>query len=60
MSVIDSRRYGRRSTTSFTRAEFEQIRNTPPADHKELRAESMRIMERIINSREQNNVATQQ
>ena len=38
MSVIDSRRYGRRSTTSFTREEFEQIRNTPPADHTELRA----------------------
>ena len=31
MSVI-------RSTTSFTREEFEQIRNTPPADHTELRA----------------------
>ena len=55
MSVIDSRRYGRRSTTSFTREEFEQIRNTPPADHTELRAESARIMERIMQSQELSN-----
>ena len=56
MSVIDSRRYGRRSTASFTREEFEQIRNTPPADHSNLRAESMRIMERIIRAQDHNNV----
>ena len=55
MTVIDSRRYGRRSTTSFTREEFEQIRNTPPADHTELRAESARIMERIMQSQELSN-----
>ena len=55
MSVIDSRRYGRRSTTRFTREEFEQIRNTPPADHTELRAESARIMERIMQSQELSN-----
>ena len=30
MSVIDSRRYGRRSTASFTREEFGQLKNTPP------------------------------
>ncbi|MBR2208822.1 MAG: hypothetical protein IJ859_08480 [Synergistaceae bacterium] len=59
MSVIDSRRYGRRSTTSFTREEFEQIRNTPPADHTELRAESARIMERIMKAREQKNAFAQ-
>lgn len=56
MSVLDSRRYGRRSTASFTREEFEQIRNTPPADHSNLRAESMRIMERIIRAQDHNNV----
>ena len=59
MSVIDSRRYGRRSTTSFTREEFEQIRNTPPADHTELRAESARIMERIMKAKEQKNAFAQ-
>ena len=56
MSVLDSRRYGRRSTANFTREEFEQIRNTPPADHSNLRAESMRIMERIIRAQDHNNV----
>ena len=56
MSVLDSRRYGRCSTASFTREEFEQIRNTPPADHSNLRAESMRIMERIIRAQDHNNV----
>ena len=55
MSVIDSRRYGRRSTMSFTLEEFEQIRNTPPADHTELRAESARIMEKIMQAQELNN-----
>ncbi len=55
MSVIDSRRYGRRSTASFTREEFEQIRNTPPADHTQLMAESMQVMERIMKAQEQKN-----
>ena len=55
MSVIDSRRYGRRSTASFTREEFEEILNTPPADRTALRAESARIMERIMKSTGRNN-----
>ena len=55
MSVIDSRRYGRRSTANFTREEFEQIRNTPPADHTQLMAESMQVMERIMKAQEQKN-----
>ena len=38
MSVIDSRRYGRRSTASFTREEFMQIKNSPPADLTGIRA----------------------
>ena len=44
MSVIDSRRYGRRSTTSFTREEFERIKNTPPPDLEKLHAEAERLM----------------
>ena len=59
MSVIDSRRYGRRSTASFTREEFEQIRNTPPADHTELRAESARIMERMMKAQGLHNAVAQ-
>ena len=43
MSVLDSRRYGRRSTTSFTREEFMKIINTPPADLTEIQAEAARI-----------------
>lgn len=53
MSVLDSRRYRRRSTASFTREEFEQIKNTPPADLTEIRAESARIMERMLKAQEQ-------
>ena len=59
MSVIDSRRYGRRSTTSFTREEFEQILRTPPPDRSALRAESARIMERIMKAQEQKNAFAQ-
>ena len=59
MSVIDSRRYGRRSTTSFTREEFEQILRTPPPDRSALRAESARIMERIMKAQEQKNALAQ-
>ena len=55
MSVIDSRRYGRRSTTSFTREEFEQIRNTPPADHLALKAESARLVAEMLKVRNAEN-----
>ena len=55
VSVIDSRRYGRRSTTSFTREEFMQIKNTPPADDTELNAECERVMANILAERAQNN-----
>ncbi len=53
MSVIDSRRYGRRSTTSFTREEFMRIKNTPPADYTELNAECDRVMANILEERAQ-------
>ena len=55
MSVIDSRRYGRRSTTSFTREEFMIIKNTPPADYTELDAECARVRERMRQARERKN-----
>ena len=45
MSVIDSRRYRRRSTTSFTREEFERIKNTPPPDFEKMHAEVEILME---------------
>ena len=57
MSVIDSRRYGRRSTTSFTREEFMRIKNTPPSDDKALIAECERVMANILKERAQNNVS---
>ena len=57
MSVIDSRRYGRRSTTSFTREEFMRIKNTPPSDHTELRAECARVRERMRQARERENAS---
>ena len=48
MSVIDSRRYGRRSTASFTREEFEEIKNTPPTDWKKMEEEADRwLAERL-------------
>ena len=53
MSVIDSRRYGRRSTTSFTREEFEQILRTPPPDRAALRAESARLGLEMLKIRKQ-------
>ena len=55
MSVIDSRRYGRRSTTSFTREEFMRIKNTPHSDRTELRAECARLREKIRQVREREN-----
>ena len=51
MSVIDSRRYGRRSTASFTREEFEQIKNTPPPDLTALEEESKRFIQRVLEAR---------
>ena len=57
MSIIDSRRYGRRSTTSFTREEFMQIKNTPPSDDTELNAECERVRERMRQARERKNAA---
>ncbi len=44
MSVIDSRRFRRRSTASFTREEFERIKNTPPPDREKMREESRRLV----------------
>lgn len=52
MSLLDSMKYGRRSMSSFTREEIEQIRNTLPADHTTLKAESARILARIHKERE--------
>jgi len=58
MSLLDSMKYGRRSTTSFTYEEFMQIKNTPPADHTALKAESARILERMRQAREREENAT--
>ena len=52
MSLLDSMKYGRRSMSSFTREEIEQIRNTLPADHTALKAESARVLARIHKERE--------
>jgi len=57
MSVLDSRRYGRRSTTSFTREEFMKIKNTPPADLTAIRAESERIKAKLRELRELENAS---
>ncbi len=57
MSLLDSMKYGRRSMSSFTREEMEQIRNTPPADHAALKAESERILERIRLAEEREDAA---
>lgn len=53
MSVIDSRRYGRRSTTSFTREEFEQILRTPPPDREKMKAESARLGAEMLRIRKE-------
>lgn len=58
MSVLDSRRYGRRSTTSFTREEFMKIINTPPADMTEIQAESDRIKAKLRELRAMENAGT--
>ena len=58
MSVIDSRSYGRRNTASFTREEFEQIKNTPPSDLTELHRESARVLERVLKARERANAGS--
>lgn len=57
MSVLDSRRYGRRSTTSFTREEFMKIKNTPSADMTPVMAEAARIEAKILKMWEEEDAA---
>ena len=57
MSVLDSRRYGRRGSTNFTYEEFMKIKNTPPADMTPVTAESERIKAKLRELREREHAA---